>query len=227
MNQIKNLSPDDMPREKLLSLGTKALSNAELIAILIGSGSREMNAVDLCRLILKDNDNDLDKLAQLTIADLTKYKGIGEAKAISIVSALEIGRRRKNHGQSEISTIQSSNDAYQVLHKFLMDLDHEEFWILCLNKRNQVIKVCEISKGGVDSTVVDAKLIFRAALDNKASNIILAHNHPSGNTEPSSQDISLTSKLYQAGRFMDIPVLDHIIYTNKAYFSFADSGKMQ
>ncbi len=226
MSQLKNLLPDDMPREKLLANGSKSLSNAELLAILIGSGSKELNAVELCRLILKDNDNNLDKLATLTLSDLTSYKGIGEAKGITILSALEIGRRRKNVTQIENACIQSSSDAYEILHKYLMDLTHEEFWIICLNRKNQVLKLVEISKGGFSATVVDPKLIFKAALDNKASSLILVHNHPSGNTQPSDSDLVLTKKLVSAAKVLEIPILDHIIYTNAGYYSFADNHKL-
>lgn len=226
MSLLKNLLPDDMPREKLLEHGAKSLSNSELLAILIGSGSRELNAVELCRSILQNNNNDLDKLAQLTLSDLTQYKGIGEAKAISIISALEIGRRRKNSSSNDYPIIQSSNDAYQILHKVMMDLSHEEFWILCLNRRNQVIKIAEISKGGTSATVVDAKILFKTALDNKASSIVLAHNHPSGNLNPSQEDLKLTKKLSEAGKLLDISVLDHIIYTNSGYYSFADNNTL-
>jgi DNA repair protein RadC len=226
MSLLKNLLPDDMPREKLLEHGAKSLSNSELLAILIGSGSRELNAVELCRLILQNNNNDLDKLAQLTLSDLTQYKGIGEAKAITIISALEIGRRRKNSSNNDYPIIQSSNDAYQILHKVMMDLSHEEFWILCLNRRNQVTKIAEISKGGTSATVVDAKILFKTALDNKASSIILAHNHPSGNLNPSQEDLKLTKKLSEAGKLLDISVIDHIIYTNSGYYSFADNNTL-
>jgi DNA repair protein RadC len=226
MSQIKNLAPDDMPREKLLTHGSKTLSNSELLAILIGSGSREHNAVELCQLILQDTYNDLDKLASLSISDLMQYKGIGEAKAITIISALELGRRRKNSEKTALKQISSSYDAYQLLHSTMMDLQHEEFWIFCLNRKNEVIKLAEISKGGREATVVDSKIIFKIGLDTRASGIILAHNHPSGNSEPSKQDIDLTKKIKEAGKVLDIAVLDHIIYTNNSYYSFADQNNI-
>lgn len=226
MGQIKNLSPDDMPREKLLNLGASVLSNAELIAILIGSGSRELNAVELCRIILKNNDNSLDKLAQLTINDLKQYKGIGEAKAITIASALELGRRRQNSKPLEKTKITCSNDAFSFLHPFMMDLQHEEFWLLCLNKKNEVIKHCQISKGGKDATIADPKVIFKSALDHQATGIIIAHNHPSGNNSPSNADIKLTQKIKQGGELLSMPLLDHIIYTNNNYYSFADENQL-
>lgn len=224
MSLIKNLSDDDKPREKLETHGSKTLSNAELIAILIGSGSREMNAVELSRLILESVGNNLEQLATLTLDDLQKFKGIGKAKAITIASALELGRRRKTETKPEQTKISCSDDIYQLLHSHLMDLGHEEFWIICLNHAHKVISCEQISKGGFSATVVDAKLVFKTALDKKASSIVLAHNHPSGNLNPSTPDKALTEKLKQGGQMMDIKVLDHVIYTNNGYFSFADDG---
>jgi DNA repair protein RadC len=226
VNSLKNLAPDDLPREKLLSFGPKALSNAELLAILIGSGNREMNAVDLCRLILSQNGNDLEQIAKLSIQELMQFKGIGEAKAISIISALEIGRRRKSTQIAENQSIDSSYTTYNLLHKIFMDLKHEEFWIICLNNSSKLIKLCEISRGGFNNTLVDSKIVFKTALENRASRIILTHNHPSGSTQPSENDKILTKKLFEAGKNLDIHVVDHLIYTNNAYYSFADEGLM-
>lgn len=226
MGQIKNLSPDEMPREKLLNMGASTLSNAELIGILIGSGSKELNAVELSRLILTENDNNLDKVALLTLSDLQKYKGIGEAKAITIASALELGRRRKHSQPVENPKITCSNDAYKLLHPLMMDLNHEQFWILCLNRSNKVTKTVQISTGGQSSTIADPKIIFKQALDHKAAAIIITHNHPSGNTTPSNADITLTKKLKQAGEILELPLLDHLIYTNTTYYSFADSNAL-
>jgi DNA repair protein RadC len=227
MSLIKNLAPDDMPREKLLALGSKSLSNAELLGILIGSGNRELNAVDLCRKILQDYNNDLELIARLSVADLTKYKGIGEAKAIAIVAALEIGRRRRNAQSAVINRINSSDDAYQILRPHLLDLNHEEFWIICLNRQNQVLKLCEISKGGHSATVVDAKIIFKLALEHRATQLILAHNHPSGQLKASDEDKKLTKKLVTAGLVLDIPIIDHLIFTNNGYLSFANEHLLE
>lgn len=224
MSLIKNLSNDDKPREKLETHGPKTLSNAELIAILIGSGSRDLNAVELARLILESVGNHLEQLATLSLDDLQKFKGIGKAKAITIASALELGRRRKTEIKPEQTKITCSKDIYGLLHSHLMDLSHEEFWIICLNHAHKVISCEQISKGGFSATVVDAKLVFKTALDKKASSIVLAHNHPSGNLKPSPPDQSLTKKLKQGGQLMDIKVIDHVIYTNNGYFSFADDG---
>lgn len=226
MTPIKNLSPDELPREKLLKLGSNALSDAELIGILIGSGNREQNAVELSRDILAKNDHKLDTLAKATVKDLQQFKGIGEAKAITIVSALELSRRRKQEDTKEESSITCSKDIYMALHPYLMDLNHEEFWLICLNRRNKILKISQISKGGINSTLADPKVLFKIALDHKASSIIITHNHPSGGLKPSQADIQLTQKLKKGGELLEIPVLDHIIYTNNGYFSFADENML-
>lgn len=226
MGQIKNLSPDDMPREKLLKQGASYLSNSELIGILIGSGSKELNAVELSRLILTENDNNLDAIARLTIGDLKKYKGIGEAKAITIASALELGRRRNNTKPIELPKITCSKDIVELLHPVMMDLNHEEFWLFCLNRSNKVLKSIRLSVGGQSSTIADPKIIFKTALDHKAAAIIIAHNHPSGHDEPSTSDHNMTKKVKAGGVVLDIPLLDHIIYTNSGYYSFADSNNI-
>lgn len=222
---ILQWAEEDRPREKLMLKGSKALSDAELIAILIGSGTVSLSAVDLAKLILNDHHNDLNQLATLNIHDLQKYKGIGEAKAISIISALELGRRRKTSAPSSKPKITTSEDVYQLMESYLLDLRHEEFWVILLNKANYVIKKSLISTGGVSGTIADPKIIFKVALENLASGIILVHNHPSGNKKPSESDIHLTQKLRQGGIYMDVPILDHLIFTNNGYYSFADDGK--
>ncbi len=221
---IKAWAEDDRPREKLLLKGRSALSDAELIAILLGSGSRELTAVDLAKHILSSTGNRLNDLARLQVADLCKFKGIGEAKAISIVAALELGRRRREEEAVQKSKITSSRDIYELLSATLADIDHEEFWIILLNRSNNVKdKVC-ISRGGISGTVVDARLVFKPALEQLASGIILCHNHPSGNLKPSDADRKLTAKLVECGKVFDISVTDHLIFTDHGYFSFADEG---
>ncbi len=224
---IKNWAVEDRPREKLLSKGISSLSNAELIAILIGSGNREESAVDVSKRILHDVSNNLNELGKATIEQLQKnYKGIGEAKAISIVAAMELGRRRKSSEVRVKPQISGSADVYDLMSPVLSDLPHEEFWIILLNRGNKVISTQKISQGGISGTVIDARLILKSALDQLASSIILCHNHPSGNLRPSRQDISITQKLKEAGKIMDIPVLDHIIVTENGYYSFADEGNI-
>jgi DNA repair protein RadC len=219
---IKSWSEDDRPREKLLHKGKSALSDAELLAILIGSGNREESAVDLCKRILSDKDHQLKMLSKMSIKELQNYKGIGEAKAISIIAALELGKR---HGNSELPIfpkITSSHDAYMVLKSIIGDLEHEEFWALFLDNSNKVMNKHQVSKGGITSTVVDIRLIFKKAITSGAVSIILAHNHPSGTLKPSRLDIKLTDKFKSASEIMDIKLLDHLIVTDKSYFSFAD-----
>lgn len=221
---IKCWAEEDRPREKLLLKGKAALSDAELIGILLGSGSSSLSAVDLAKLILSQNDHNLDRLARLSVHDLMKFKGIGEAKAITIVSALELGRRRKESTPEKRPKITCSKDVYNLIRPNLLDLSHEEFWVIIMNRSNQVIASQPISSGGVSGTVADPKMIFKKALDYLASSIILVHNHPSGNINPSEADKQLTIKMKEAGKFLDIPVLDHVIFTDNNYFSFADEG---
>ena len=221
---IKFWSEDDRPREKLLLKGRSALSDAELIAILIGSGNKEDSAVELSKKILEKATNNLNELGKLSVKDLMDFKGIGEAKAIGIVAALELGRRRKDTELLKREQISCSKDIFELFKPLLIDLPHEEFWILMLNRANKVIKPSRISQGGVSGTVADTKLIFKMAVENLASSVVLCHNHPSGNTKPSEADILLTKKLKEAGKVMEIPVLDHIIFTESAYYSFADEG---
>lgn len=221
---IKAWAEEDRPREKLLLKGKNSLSDAELIAILIGSGNRTETAVELIKKILAFVNNDLNQLSKLTIADLTKFNGIGEAKAISIVAALEIGKRKKNQDKVSKTTITSSKIAYEEISSFLSDLNHEEFWVLYLNRKNEVLKKENISKGGIHETIADSKIIFKNAIENLASAIILCHNHPSGNLTPSKSDVDLTKKLVEIGKLMETPVLDHLIIGENNYFSFADEN---
>lgn len=221
---ITSWAEDDRPREKLLLKGKQSLSDAELIAILIGSGSREQSAVQLSQLILNTCENRLNDLGKMNVEELMRFKGIGEAKAISIIAALELGRRRKAEGVPDRVQIKSSRDAFECLAPYLADLGHEEFVILLLNRNNMVTSSERISSGGMAGTVVDPKMIFKRALDRKASSIILGHNHPSGNLKPSTQDIKLTKNLVASGHLLDLPILDHLIVTETGYYSFADEG---
>lgn len=221
---IKSWAAEDRPREKLVLKGKAALSDAELIAILLGTGTSKLSAVDLAKNILQAVNNDLNELARLTVKDLMKIKGIGEAKAITIISALELGRRRKDFLAEEKPKIGGSADAFEMLKADLLDIPHEAFWIILLNRANRVIKKHQISQGGVAGTVADPKIIFKIAVEELACGIILAHNHPSGNLTASQADIDLTKKLKESGKLLDIQVLDHIIVAGKKYFSFADEG---
>jgi DNA repair protein RadC len=221
---IKAWAEEDRPREKLVLQGRRSLSDAELIAILLGSGSRSESAVDLSKRILHACENDLNQLARLSIAELSKFKGIGEAKAISIIAALELGRRRKDTFSREKVQVSTSIDVYESIASRFRDLNHEEFWIIVLNRANKITSSHLISKGGQAGTIADPKIIFNTALENHAASIILAHNHPSGNLKPSQADLDLTRKLRSAGRFLDIPVLDHLIITDHGFLSFADEG---
>jgi len=223
---IKNWSPEDRPREKLILKGKASLSDAELIAILLGTGTSTLSAVDLAKKVMQSIDNNLHELARLTVKDLIKIKGIGEAKAITIVAALELGRRRKELESDEKPKITGSRDAYDILKADLLDMPHEEFWILLLNRANRVVAKKQISQGGVAGTVADPKIIFKIALETLASGIILAHNHPSGNLTASQADIELTKKLKEGGKLLEICVLDHLILAGQKYFSFADEGML-
>ncbi len=221
---LKNWSESDQPREKLAQKGKSALSDAELLAIIIGSGNREETAVELCRRILHDVDNNLIELSKVNIEQFSKYKGMGTAKAISIIAALELGRRRKEQESPKRFKIKSSLDSYNIFAPHLQDLKHEEFWVLYLSRSNEVIKKEMLSIGGVAGTVVDSKIIFKRALELLASGIILAHNHPSGNQTPSSQDTKLTKRIEEGAKLLDINLLDHLIITDTSYYSFADNG---
>jgi DNA repair protein RadC len=221
---IKAWAEEDRPREKLIQKGRSALTEAELIAILIGSGSRNESAVELAKRMLQTVDNDLFKLSKMTLPEMTRFRGIGQAKAISISAALELGRRRRDQERKDDFRITSSKDAHEILYQYLTDLDHEQFYVILLDRANQVIDTVRISQGGVSGTVADAKLIFRTALEKLASGIILAHNHPSGNLQPSQADIQLTKNLKSSGKLLEISVLDHLIITDRGYTSFADDG---
>ncbi|MEQ9402793.1 MAG: DNA repair protein RadC [Cyclobacteriaceae bacterium] len=220
---IKHLAEEDRPREKLLLKGKAALSEAELIAILIGSGNKEQTAVELAQFILNRCENNLNLLAKLSIKELEKFKGIGQAKAITIISALEIGRRRKDSEYLKKVKIKSSLDSFDLISGDLLDLSQEEFWIILLKRNNEVITKEMISRGGVSGTFVDAKIIYKRALEETASGIILAHNHPSGNLKPSNEDIRLTKKIKEAGLVLDINLLDHLILAGDSFYSFADA----
>jgi DNA repair protein RadC len=221
---IKEWSPEDRPREKMLLKGKASLSDAELVAILLGSGTGSLSAVDVAKNILQHAGNNLHTLGRLTVKDLVRIRGIGEARAVTVVAALELGRRRKDSSPEERPKITGSKDAYELLNGDLQDLPHEEFWILLLNRANRVIKKCQISQGGVAGTVADPKIIFKLAIDELASGMIIAHNHPSGNLSASQADMQLTQRLREAGKLLEIQVLDHLILAGHKYFSFADEG---
>ncbi|NER16222.1 RadC family protein [Spongiivirga citrea] len=221
---IKNWSEDDRPREKLLKQGRAVLTNAELVAILIGSGNRSESAVDLSKRILASVNNNLQDLGKLSIHQLMQFKGIGEAKAITIAAALELGRRRGAENVEVSSQVTSSKDIYAIMHPILADLDHEQFWIIYLNHANKVVHKMQLSKGGISQTIVDTRLVLKKALELNATGIILTHNHPSGTLKASKSDIQTTEKLQQAAKSMDMRVLDHLIITDSGYYSFADSG---
>lgn len=223
---IKSWAEEDRPREKLSGQGRRALTDAELIAILIGSGSRNESAVELSKRILHHYENDLNKLGKASISELSKFKGIGEAKAISIIAALEIGRRRNDSETKAVDTIGSSRDAYNIMRRHLVDLNHEEFWIILLGRSQKVLGRELISKGGLAATICDPKIIFHAALQHQASGIILVHNHPSGNLKPSQEDLTLTKKLIAGGRLLDISIFDHLIITDNGFTSLADADLM-
>ena len=223
---IKNWAIEDRPREKLLQKGARVLSDAELIAILIGSGTYKLSAVDLARQLLQRSGNNLNNLGKLTVKDLMKFKGIGEAKAISVVAALELGKRRKQEEIISSQSIKSSKDVYEIFEPLVSDLPHEEFWILLLNRSNRIIGKSKVSQGGVAGTVIDTKLIMKSAIENLASSIILCHNHPSGNLNPSGSDIDITNKIKTAANCLDMKLLDHIIVTDHSYYSFLDEGKL-
>jgi len=224
---IRNWALEDRPREKMLLKGIQSLSDSELLALLIGSGTRKASAVDLARQVLSMAGNNLDKLGKYSVGDLKKLKGIGQARAISIVAALELGRRRKLSDSPDERKITGSSDVYNLLGPILSDLGHEEFWVLLLNRSNKVIEKQKISQGGITGTVTDIRMILKLALDNLATSLILCHNHPSGNLQPSDADLSITRRIKESAALMDISVLDHLIIAGKSYFSLADENLMQ
>ena len=221
---LKFLAEDDRPREKFLLKGKNSLSDAELLAIIMGSGNRKESAVELGRRILNSVDNNWHQLSLLSVQDLMKFKGVGEAKAISIATALEIGRRKSSQEVPEKKKISESKDAYQILKPYLSDLRTEEFWALFLNQNNRVIFQTQLTNGGISQSLVDIRILFKTALEHFSTAIIVAHNHPSGNLKPSQEDLKITKQISEAGKLMNISLLDHLIITQNAYFSFADES---
>ena len=223
---IKEWAADDRPREKMMAKGKASLSNAELIAILIGSGNSELSAVELSRVILDSVDNNLITLSNLTLSDLMKHKGIGEAKAITIMAALELGKRRRAAEANMPKEVKSSKDTFERFLPYIDDPSQEHFLVMYLNQSNHPLKVECVSKGGTTNVIADPKIIFKNALNLGATCIVLGHNHPSGNPRPSEEDRLLTKKLFGAGKLLDISVTDHIIIGNERYYSFRDHGEM-
>ncbi len=221
---IKQWNEDDRPREKLLLKGKMSLSDAELIAILIGSGSKNESAVALSQRILRSANNNLNTLGKFSISDLTHFKGIGQAKAITILAAMELGRRRRNEEAVKQKKITDSTKVFEYFQPLIGELPHEEFWILYLNNSNKVLRHMQLSKGSITGTLVDVRLLFKEAVLLGAVSIILAHNHPSGMLKPSQADINITKKIKAAGEQLDIKVLDHLIITESNFFSFADEN---
>ncbi|MAU16506.1 MAG: hypothetical protein CMH46_13320 [Muricauda sp.] len=221
---IKNWADDDRPREKLVQKGSYVLSDAELIAILIGSGSREESAVELSKRILASVNHNINELGNLSVNQLMRFKGIGEAKAVTIAAALEMGRRRRVEDTSKITKIKSSHDVFELLYPLIGELQHEEFWIVYLNNSNKVVHKAQLSKGGITGTLVDVRLVLKQALELGAVGIVLAHNHPSGTLKPSMADRQITNKLKIASEALDIKILDHLILARHQYISFADKG---
>ncbi len=215
---------EERPREKVMANGVQSLSDAELLAILLGSGTKHMTAVELARLIMRGAENSLHVLGRQGISELVRIKGVGPAKATSILAALELGRRRDGMKYSEKTPVKSSETVYKLFHPLMSDLEHEEFWLLMLNRANRVLGRFKVSQGGLSGTVIDTRIILKKALDNLASSIIVCHNHPSGNKQPSDADLKITGKLKKAAEMLEIKLLDHVIIADKSYFSFADEG---
>ena len=215
---------EERPREKVMANGVQYLSDSELLAILIGSGTRHITAVELARQILKGAGNSLHLLGRQGIGELVRIKGVGPAKAVTILAALELGRRRAGMQHSEKTPVKSSETVYKLFHPLMGDLEHEEFWLLMLNRANRVLGRYKVSQGGLSGTVIDTRIILKKALDNLASSIIVCHNHPSGNKQPSDADLKITEKLKKAAEILEIKLLDHVIIADKSYFSFADEG---
>ncbi len=223
---IKLWSEDDRPREKMMLKGKSALSNAELIAVLLGTGHRNETAVDLAKRILDEINHNLGELSKLTVNALVKFKGDGTAKAVTIIAALELGNRKRGQDAMVRDKVAGSHDVYELFHGDLAESNYETFWIMLLNRANRLIRKINISEGGFSGTVADPKKIFKMALEYNACSVILCHNHPSGNIQPSEADIRLTKKLKEAGLLLDMPVLDHLIIAGDAYYSFADEGML-
>jgi DNA repair protein RadC len=222
--KITDWAVNDRPREKLVQKGTASLSDAELLAILINSGTKDKSAVDLGRELLSMVNNNLNSLGKLGISDLTKLHGIGPARAVTIAAAMELGRRRRLSETPDMPQIKSSKDVADLINPILSDLAYEEFWILFLNRSNKVINMMKLSQGGVSGTVTDVRMVMKKAIEFLASGIIVCHNHPSGNLNPSESDTKITQKIKEAGNLMDIQLLDHLIISDKDYYSFADNG---
>ena len=223
---IKKWALEDRPREKMLKRGINSLNDSELLAILVGSGIKDQSAVELARKILQKAENNLNELGKLDIKALQKIKGVGEVRAITIIAALELGRRRKMSDILNKKRITTSNDVFELFHSILSDLPYEEFWILLLNRSNKIIEKVKISQGGITGTIIDVRLILKNAIERLATSIILCHNHPSGNLQPSDSDNLITRKIQEAGKYLDLPVIDHIIVCDGEYYSFADEGKL-
>jgi DNA repair protein RadC len=221
---IKSWAEDDRPREKMLLKGKQALSKAEFIAILLRSGSRNESAVELAKRILNSVNDSISALSKLSVKELMKFKGVGEAKAISIVAALALAKYISSDEVLERKTIQSSGDAFEIFQSLINNPNYEEFWILLLDRSNKILRPVCISEGGMSGTVVDPKKIFKIAIDNNATSLIVCHNHPSGNLQPSESDIKLTKKLKEGGQLLDISILDHLILGEEKYLSFADEN---
>lgn len=221
---IKFLAEDDRPREKFLSKGKNSLSDSELLAIIMGSGNKDETAIELARKILASVNNNWHQLSLLSLKDLMRFKGVGEVKAISIATALEIGRRRADQQLPEKRLISGSKDAYLILKNHLSDLRTEEFWAVFLNQSNKVIHLTQLTQGGINQSIVDIRVLFRTALDHYSTGIIIAHNHPSGNLKPSIDDLDITQKIKEAGNMLSIQLLDHLIVTQNSYLSFSDEG---
>lgn len=221
---IKFLAEDDRPREKFLSKGKNALSDSELLAIIMRSGSRQETAMELARKILNSVGNSWHQLSLLSVKDLMKFKGVGEVKAIAIATALEIGRRRAAQEIPEKAVITGSSDGYQILRKYLSDLRTEEFWAIFLNQSNRVLHFSQLTQGGINQSIVDIRILFKTALDHYATALIIAHNHPSGNLKPSKEDLEITRKIKEAGNMLNIRLLDHLIITQNSYVSLSDDG---
>jgi len=224
---VKDWSPDDQPREKLISKGVLALSDAELLAIILGSGNREESVVELAQRLLQSAENNLNVLGKYTLSQLMQFKGIGEAKAVSVVATLELGKRRKAEEVLEREQIRYSRDVYEYFYPMLCDLYHEEFWALFLNNAAKILGKFKISQGGIASTTLDLRIVCREALNRLATRVILCHNHPSGNPTPSKEDERVTQHLQHALKLLDIQLNDHIILCDGSFFSFADEGRME
>lgn len=224
---VKDWSPDDQPREKLLSKGIRALSNAELLAIILGSGNREESVVELAQRILSSVNNDINRLAKIPIKQLiSSFSGVGEAKAVGIAAALELGRRRKTKILTDQNQIRCSMDIFNYFYPFLIDLEYEEFWALYLNRANNILGKLKLSQGGISETIVDPRIIFKEGINSLASGIVLCHNHPSGNRKPSQQDNEITQKVKQGANLLGMYLLDHLIICGEQYYSYTDEGKL-